>query len=318
MYSKLVELLKQKKIFDDKEIQNKNEEEIDKMKNQFFLDICYKSMEIFMEEPNIVQYDGNAFICGDLHGNYDILLYLFNKLGYPPKSKYIFLGDLVDRGKESLYIVLLLFALKIDYPEHIFIIRGNHETPQINSKYGFYDECVSFFKKAAKVYTTINKTFSYLPLGCLINNEILCIHGGISEKIQTLYDICGIDRFQFRINDEVLTDLLWSDPLKDFPFNPKKEKFDALPYYQLNSTRKCGADFTGQSVSIFCKKNGLKCIIRGHQQAKEGCRIDYNGLLYTINTYNDNGETPFCVIEIKDNVPNVLKLIEHIQDLKPK
>ena len=102
------------------------------------------STKIFSEQEILLDLEAPIAILGDIHGQYFDLLRLFEYGGYPPKANYLFLGDYVDRGKQSIETICLLMAFKIKWPENFFLLRGNHESEIVNRLYGFYDECNIF------------------------------------------------------------------------------------------------------------------------------------------------------------------------------
>ena len=150
-------------------------------------------------------------ICGDIHGQYYDLLRLFEYGGFPPESNYLFLGDYVDRGKQSLEtIICLLLAYKIKYPENFFMLRDNHECASINRIYGFYDECKRRYN--IKLWKTFTDCFNCLPIAAIIDEKIFCCHGGLSPDLQSMEQIRRIMRPTDVPDQGLLCDLLWSDP----------------------------------------------------------------------------------------------------------
>ena len=118
---------------------------------------------------------------------------LFRVGGDCPQTNYIFMGDFVDRGFHSVETFLLLLALKVRYPERITLIRGNHESRQITQVYGFYDECLRKYG-SVNVWRYCTEIFDFLPLAAVIDNQIFCVHGGLSPCFDTLDEIKTIDR----------------------------------------------------------------------------------------------------------------------------
>merc|ERR1711865_554511 len=154
--------------------------------------LCNQAREVLLSQPVLLELEAPIKICGDVHGQYTDLLRLFEYGGFPPVSNYLFCGDYVDRGKQSLETICLLLAYKIQYRDKFFILRGNHESASINRIYGFYDECKRRY--GIKVWKIFSDVFNCLPVSAVIDDKILCMHGGLSPELNDLQQISDLKR----------------------------------------------------------------------------------------------------------------------------
>lgn len=236
--------------------------------------LCLLAQDLLMEESNVQVVDTPITICGDIHGQLHDLLTLFRLSKGPPDTKYLFLGDFVDRGFYSLETFLLLLCYKVKYPDRIYLIRGNHESRQITSVYGFYDECLRKYG-SANVWRYCCEVFDYLALGAYITGSagglggVFCIHGGLSPDLETMDQIRAIDRKQEVPHEGSMCDLLWSDPEEN------------VPAWAI-SPRGAGYLFGYNETEKFLFKNDLSLIARAHQLVMEGYKEVFEGGLVTV------------------------------------
>lgn len=182
----------------------------------------------------------------------------------------MFLGDYVDRGKQSLETICLLLAYKIKYPENFFLLRGNHECASINRIYGFYDECKRRFN--VKLWKIFTDCFNCLPVAALIDDKILCMHGGLSPDLSNLDQIKTLTRPTDVPDTGLLCDLLWSDPGRD------------IHGWGMND-RGVSYTFGADKVSEFLSKHDLDLVCRAHQVRRYSFFTSYSYKIIYLHVY---------------------------------
>ena len=209
-------------------------------------------------------------ICGDIHGQFYDLLQLFELGGYPPEKNYLFLGDYVDRGKQSIETICLLFAYKIKYPENFFLLRGNHECSSVNRIYGFFDECKRRYN--IKLWKNFIDCFNCLPIAAVIDDTIFCCHGGLSPELIFVNQIKNIIRPTDVPEYGMLCDILWSDPNDNENMNE---------FFGFNE-RGISVTFSKKSLQNFLKDNNLELLCRAHQVVEQGYEFYGNNSCVTV------------------------------------
>lgn len=237
------------------------------LKNAEITAVCSASRELFLQQPALLELSAPVKIVGDVHGQYTDLIRLFEMCGFPPASNYLFLGDYVDRGKQSLETILLLLCYKLKYPENFFLLRGNHECANVTRVYGFYDECKR--RCNIKVWKTFIDTFNTLPIASIVAGKIFCVHGGLSPSLAHMDDIRGIARPTDVPDYGLLNDLLWSDPA------------DMEEDWEPNE-RGVSYCFGKKVIMDFLQRHDFDLVCRAHMVVEDGYEFYQDRVLVTV------------------------------------
>lgn len=226
-------------------------------------------------KPSVVDLDilpdTSITVVGDLHGQYFDLQKIFEMNGNPSESnRYLFNGDFVDRGAFGIEVVLTLFAWKTLYPDHVTLLRGNHEIRSVNETYGFKDEVVLKYG-SERLFYKLNTVFTKLPIAGVLKSKVFVVHGGLPRQDGGQV---SLDAIRSLPNDmepkerSILSDLLWSDPQDDFGV--------------AMSPRNVGILFGPDVTLRFLHANSLDLVVRSHELCADGYRIQEGGKVVTI------------------------------------
>uniref|UniRef100_A0A7S3PRS1 Serine/threonine-protein phosphatase n=1 Tax=Aplanochytrium stocchinoi TaxID=215587 RepID=A0A7S3PRS1_9STRA len=239
--------------------------------------------------------EGNEIsVCGDTHGQYYDLMNIFDINGNPSETNpYLFNGDFVDRGSWSVEVVLTLFAWKLALPNHMHLMRGNHETRNMNRIYGFDGEVKH--KYDDMIMQMFTEVFRVLPLAATLNNKVIIMHGGLfQEDGVKISDIKKIQRNCEPPESGLMSDILWSDPQ---PFSGRGP-----------SKRGVGQSFGPDITKAFLEDNGLELLVRSHEVKEEGYLVEHDEKLITV----------FSAPNYCDQMGNKGALIRFGADCKPE
>ncbi|NXH97475.1 PPE1 phosphatase, partial [Pachycephala philippinensis] len=271
---------------------------------RYVLQLLSETRRVLKEMPNITHlstsYSKEITVCGDLHGNLDDLLLIFYKNGLPSEQNpYVFNGDFVDRGKNSMEILIILFAFLLIYPNDLHLNRGNHEDYIMNLRYGFTKEVSKKYKDHWKqILSLLRDVFSWLPLATIIDSKVLILHGGISDTTDLDF-LNALERNKvrdhvhgrvilFSFKNFAILDILWSDPRSQNGCTPNKSRGGGCYF---------GPDVTAK---LFERYN-LKMLIRSHEFKPEGYEISHDGKVITIfsaSNYYEEGSNRGAYIKL--------------------
>lgn len=238
------------------------------LKNAEITAICQAVREVFLSQPALLELSPPVKIVGDVHGQYVDLLRMFEMCGFPPNSNYLFLGDYVDRGKQSLETILLLMCYKLKFPENFFLLRGNHESANVTRVYGFYDECKR--RCNIKIWKTFVDAFNCLPIASIVAGKIFCVHGGLSPQLEHMDNIRQIARPTDVPDYGLLNDLLWSDPAEN------------LDHDWESNERGVSYCFGSKVIMDFLQKHDFDLVCRAHMVVEDGYEFFKDRILVTV------------------------------------
>lgn len=238
--------------------------------------------------PSLVRVRAPAKVFGDIHGQLRDLLLLFGLFGKPyhcggdiQTMSYVFNGDWVDRGEHQLEVVTLLFALHVLYPQQVYLVRGNHEFRDMSEnmgELGFLHHCQQRMRKRWRlVFEAIHSAFDWLPIGALVGDKALVIHGGLGDGSWGLHDLEHVKRPMQTLMDDNALNALWSDPSDSDHcmargVHANEERGEGAGIHQF------GPDVT----QAFCRREGINLVIRSHQFVRQGFKVMHGGHLITL------------------------------------
>jgi serine/threonine-protein phosphatase PP1 catalytic subunit len=243
---------------------------------QRLLDIAPTMLSIFDSEPAVLNIDeGPILVVGDIHGDLNALNIVLDQRDELNCKSILFLGDYVDRGEHSAEVLLILFELKAVDPNHIFLLRGNHEDAYVNIYHGFYDE----IGRDTKFIISMHNIFQMMPIAAVLSNDTFCVHGGIVGT-DSIDAITKVNPYHY----------LWNDPT-----------------YKLgitNSKRGKGLNNFGPDITEdFLATNGFTRIIRAHEYQELGYEWWFDGklvsLFSSINYHGRKNKGAFGIYEDK-------------------
>jgi protein phosphatase len=226
------------------------------IESEIVIQLCKEVQKNFKETPSHLELEPPIVVFGDIHGHVLDLIRLINEFIMNEKFsdfKFLFLGDLVDRGEFSVETIIMISLLIMTKPDRVFCIRGNHEFDMIAKTGGFYAQLSETYPPGTRetIYQFFIRAFDWMPFSANIGSDILCLHGGISPLLFSINQLKVLERPYHDFSNKLINDILWSDPRNIIDFQ--------------SSDRGLGCHFGEAALRVFLVSNNLDLLVRAHE-----------------------------------------------------
>ena len=297
-------------------------EEEQKERRKHILEILPIAKTIFRSEQRVVRVASPAYVFGDIHGNLSDLMHYYELFWSLPlemlTGNFVFLGDYVDRGNQSLEVFLFLLMLKILKPDNFIILRGNHETAEMHKCFNFRDECLQKLgsNHGNHIWNLMNDVMDVMPFSAVIANSVFCAHGGIPKSMTSIAELNTIETDLSDPENEAPAawEILWNDPAskKDLEkarhiigrhtARAQRTEEELKEGFLDNMKRGTAYAFSEVAVHHFLEVNGLSHVIRAHEVVPLGFKVDFGGKVVTVfsSSYYEGGQNKSGCILVQD------------------
>lgn len=271
--------------------------------------LIYRAEETLEGADLLVQVpERDTFVVGDMHGDISACFSIVTRfLDEKTPANCMFLGDYVDRGPHQVDVINMVLLLKMQHPDRVHLLRGNHEVPAVNEQMGFKQNLTRQFgyEDGRILWHLYNRLFTHFPLAAITWNRIFLVHGGIPEALDSIESIKRFPR-EFNIEHQPTIELLWNDPV-DSKRHPSFEKSG-----RGGTVKKFGQD----AFDAFVSKHRISAMVRAHEEHNDGFKEYFDGRLLSIFSARRELVNPF-ERQIK---PKVLRIpvggTWHIEDVE--
>ncbi len=241
-------------------------------------ELVKEAYEKLKRTPKLVEVEARwpILVVGDIHGDMDTLERITGSSDFDEavrKGIVVFLGDYIDRGPRQVEVITAVLQLKLEN-SNVYLLRGNHEPPEELKPYPHDFPHVlreAYGDKGRELYTLFLKLFSELPYALIVKGYALMVHGGppvwvVEDRYRGLRDTLTPDDHSML---EILEQVLWNDPTEGVE-------------YWAPSPRGAGVLWGVRVTEATLEKGGVKLIVRGHEPADEGYKLNHRGKVLTL------------------------------------